>query len=299
MKLKNISKVLILIVILTIYYCKKDPEPTIPTQPTTITPTTSGTGITQPQTTSGNLRALLTGNNLLALTINDGIKNMVGIISANTITFNEQAAHGTTQVTVQAIVTSSGATLNVSINDRIPISGNIIVTAENGDTKNYSITINIVPCDLMYIANNTLMFAPFQRIPCQDFNTLSTAGNDKPYGIWSDGTTMWVSDYDDAKIYAYNLATKVRDTSKDFNTLDAAGNDKPYGIWSDGTTMWVSDYDDAKIYAYNLATKARDASKGFNTLYAAENLRPRGIWSDGTIMWVAYEGRIYAYRMPY
>ena len=79
-------------------------------------------------------------------------------------------------------------------------------------------------------------------------------------GIWSDGTTMWIADLDTAKIYAYDLATKVRDASKDFDTLVDAGNTWPTGIWSDGTTMWVANSDrdneyNVKIYAYNLATK--------------------------------------------
>ena len=62
---------------------------------------------------------------------------------------------------------------------------------------------------------------------------------------------MWVADYSDDKIYAYNLSAKARDFGKDFNTLDAAGNEGPAGIWSDGTTMWVADYSDDKIYAYD------------------------------------------------
>ena len=52
---------------------------------------------------------------------------------------------------------------------------------------------------------------------------------------------MWVVDTSDRIIYAYNLATKARDSSKDFGTLDAE-NDHPKGIWSDGTTMWVVDW---------------------------------------------------------
>ena len=51
---------------------------------------------------------------------------------------------------------------------------------------------------------------------------------------------MWVTDNFDDKIYAYNLSTKARDTSKDFDTLGAAGNNDPRGIWSDNTTMWVA-----------------------------------------------------------
>ena len=120
----------------------------------------------------------------------------------------------------------------------------------------------------------------------KDFDTLNAAGNRNPVGIYSDGTTMWVSDNSDDKIYAYNLATKARDSSKDFDTLNAAGNNNPTGLYSDGTTMWVSDNDDQKIYAYNLATKARDSTKDFDTLIAAGNY-PNGLYSDGTTMWVA------------
>ena len=98
------------------------------------------------------------------------------------------------------------------------------------------------------------------RDASKDFDTLIDAGNSYPTGIWSDGTTMWVSDIDTAKIYAYDMATKARDASKDFDTLIDAGNTWPTGIWSDGTTMWVANYDgdneyNVKIYAYNLATK--------------------------------------------
>ena len=72
-----------------------------------------------------------------------------------------------------------------------------------------------------------------------------------PYGLWSDGTTMWVSDSD--KIYAYSMSSKARDSAKDFNTLSAAGNTNALGIWSNGTTMWVADDVDDKIYAYSMA----------------------------------------------
>ena len=135
--------------------------------------------------------------------------------------------------------------------------------------------------------------------PAKDFNTLFAAGNREARQLWSDGTTMWVNDNTDDKIYAYNLATKARDSAKDFNTLAAAGNTSPGGLWSDGTTMWVTDSRDDKIYAYNLATKARDSAKDFNTLVAAGNTVPVGLWSDGTTMWVTdqTDGKIYAYDL--
>ena len=55
-----------------------------------------------------------------------------------------------------------------------------------------------------------------------------------------------MSDDADDRVYAYNLATKARDSSKDIDTLNAAGNTTPNGIWSDGTTMWVSDNGDVQ-----------------------------------------------------
>ena len=138
------------------------------------------------------------------------------------------------------------------------------------------------------------------RVSSKDFDTLDAADNESPTGIWSDGTTMWVADYSDDKIYAYSMATKARVSSKDFDTLDAADNESPTGIWSDGTTMWVADSSDDKIYAYSMATKARVSSKDFDTLDAAENERPEGIWSDGDTMWVAdgSDDKIYAYNAP-
>ncbi len=130
------------------------------------------------------------------------------------------------------------------------------------------------------------------------FETLDAAGNNNPEGIWSDGTTMWVADTDDDKIYAYDLNTKARDSDKDFDTLDDADNDRPTGIWSNGVTMWATEYDDGKIYAYQVSDKARDADKDLDTLAGAGNANPTGLWSDGTTMWVADDDdKIYAYDM--
>ena len=123
------------------------------------------------------------------------------------------------------------------------------------------------------------------------------AANGYPTGIWSDGTTMWVADFEDAKLYAYQMSDRSRDSGKDF-TLDAA-NGSPVGIWSDGTTMWASDFTDGKLYAYRMSDRSRDSGKDFNTLSAAGNLFPEGIWSDGTTMWVADTGNdtVFAYDL--
>ena len=132
-------------------------------------------------------------------------------------------------------------------------------------------------------------------------------GNTFPQGIWSDGETMWVSDFAgngeryDKKIFAYNLATKTRDESKEFETLRGAGNERPRGLWSDGKTMWVADKIDNKIYAYHgfRKTHDRNPNEDFNGLSAAANHNPRGIWSNETTMWVTDDrhDKLFAYDL--
>ena len=133
------------------------------------------------------------------------------------------------------------------------------------------------------------------------FDTLGSAGNNNPEGIWSNGTTMWVADLVDNKIYAYDMNTKQRVEDLDFDTLNGAGNDDPAGLWSDNETMWVAEYGfghPGKIYAYNIETKANDTLKEFDTL-DPENDDPEGIWSNGTTMWVSdpVDDKIYAYNI--
>ena len=133
------------------------------------------------------------------------------------------------------------------------------------------------------------------RITDKDFSLHSNHYDARQ--IWSDGTTLWVNNYNSTQLYAYTLATGQRDTTKEF-TLNSANN-WPSGIWSDGTTLWVAENhsSDRKLYAYTLATGARVTSKEFNL--AAANALPQGIWSDGTTMWVgdADDKKLYAYTL--
>ncbi|MBC6410875.1 MAG: VCBS repeat-containing protein, partial [Ekhidna sp.] len=128
------------------------------------------------------------------------------------------------------------------------------------------------------------------RLPARDIDALS---NTAPLGLWSDGTTMWVADIGDAKLYAYTLVTKARDAGKDIDL--AADNTDPAGLWSDETTMYVAD--DDKIYAYTLANGTRDAGKDIDL--ATDNTNPAGLWSDETTMWVAdfIDAKLYAYTL--
>ena len=198
---------------------------------------------------------------------------------------------------------------------------------DNGDntTKNNQITLDAANDDptglwaddtYIYVANNgpDKIFAykrtlgvgeteANRRAPSKEFDLRD--GNTFAQGIWSDGETMWVSDFagkeedDDKKIFAYNLATKERDSDKDFDTLKDAGNERPRGIWSDGETMWVADKIDNKIYAYHAFSQftSENTNQKFDNL-ASRNIAIQGIWSDGETMWAADDNdTLYAYNL--
>ncbi|MDE0471744.1 MAG: cadherin repeat domain-containing protein, partial [Ekhidna sp.] len=128
------------------------------------------------------------------------------------------------------------------------------------------------------------------------------AANGKSSDLWSDGTTLWVSNNGSGesssdKVFAYTLADGSRDAAKDIDSLNAAGNNDPRGLWSDGTTMWVADPLDDKVYAYTLATGTRDAAKEFGLDH--DNSSLRGLWSDGTTLWGTdnSDDKVYAYTL--
>ncbi len=182
---------------------------------------------------------------------------------------------------------ASGAAHSISLSEgRNDVT--LTVTADDGrTTRVYTVTVG------------RSVSTEYGWNAVEDFNTLNAAENDYPTSLWSDGTTIWVSDLADEKLYAYNRSTRVRDPGKDFDTLGPVGNTSPRGMWSDGKTMWIADPGDERIYAYNIATKSHDRSKDFNTLGAAGNQYPTGLWSDGATLWVvdSQDDKIYAYNL--
>ena len=126
-------------------------------------------------------------------------------------------------------------------------------------------------------------------------------GNDNAAGVWSDGTTIWVADASDDKLYAYALSGGKRqdgtDGTEDLEFDLHTANGRPTGIWSDGSTMYVADASDDKVYAYALDGGARDPGAEFSL--DGDNGNPVGIWSDGATMYVVDSGdyKVYAYTL--
>ena len=133
-----------------------------------------------------------------------------------------------------------------------------------------------------------------RRLAGRDIGTASEAA--QPSGLWSDGTTVWVTDYGGG-VYAYRLTDGQRVPEEDLAaTLTAAGNETPTGLWSDGTTLWVADHFKEHVFAYRLADKVRDEDREFAF---EQGTRAFGLWSDGTTVWTSdfNGGRVVAYDL--
>ena len=119
--------------------------------------------------------------------------------------------------------------------------------------------------DTIWVANDALsagnkIFA-YQRSDgthdsTKDMESLyvSSAADDEnaedPSGLWSNGTTMFVTDSEDDKVYAYKLSDQTGDSDKEI-ALDSDNAD-PEGLWFDGRVLWVVDDADDKVYVYDL-----------------------------------------------
>ena len=105
------------------------------------------------------------------------------------------------------------------------------------------------------------------------------ADNAHPTGLWSDGTTLWVLDYEDEKIYAYTLADGMRAAAKDIENVPAG-----YGLWgrkdtpcegSDATCLlWLVEAVDRSVQtAINLRAYRIYADAGASVTYGSANAR--------------------------
>ncbi len=81
-------------------------------------------------------------------------------------------------------------------------------------------------------------------------STVGAINNNDQRGMWSNGTTLFVVDHGDTKVYGYQLSDRSRDDDKNLD-LDAANTD-PWGLWFDGRVLWVADTVDDKLYVYDL-----------------------------------------------
>ena len=118
--------------------------------------------------------------------------------------------------------------------------------------------------------------------------------NRAPRGVWSDRSTIWVSDSGQNQLFAHDLGSG--DRLPDSDLALAPRNRDARGIWSDGVTMWVLDGGKNALFAYDL--KTGDPLAGY--ALDSTNDDPHGIWSDGVTVWVSNHDpkHLFAYRLP-
>ena len=145
------------------------------------------------------------------------------------------------------------------------------------------------------------------RDSANDFGNLNGNSNNQPEGICSDGTTMFVADSDDNKVYAYKMSDTTADSTKEI-TLHADNGD-PKGLWCDADTIWVANDDDgttSKIFAYKRSDGMRDSAKDVTaavmnpstTVGGLNNSDPRGLWGNADTMFAVddEDQKVYAYK---
>ena len=159
----------------------------------------------------------------------------------------------------------------------------VVVTSADNDETTYTV----------YVGRGTTGQGGWKA--GDDLDTLRAAGNTEPSGIWSNGTTVWIADVSNAKLYAYSQADGARDGDKDIavNGVIMA----PTGIWSDSTTIWVIGPVDMTAFAYTLSSGARDSDSDISL--GSDLMLPVDMWSDGVTMWVldSHDDKLYAYTL--
>ena len=201
------------------------------------------------------------------------------------------------QVIVQGIPRQRFATVSYTPEDSAPNLGGHQVNLNPGANP---VTITVLAQDGVTQGTYTVNFnrgsaEDFEWNAAVDFDTLNSAGNVSPGGLASDGSTMWVADEVDLKLYAYDLRREARTPDRDI-TLDPEQG-SPGGMWSDSTTIWLYDTEDRKLYAYLAETGERDESQDID---GPEDTFPHhyGVWSNGDTMWLSQRtGGLVAYDL--
>ena len=130
------------------------------------------------------------------------------------------------------------------------------------------------------------------RIPGKSFPTrLSSGQSVVAWGVWSDGTTMWVSGPTTplgrpeegpsipGGVFTVDLASGSIKKARGYADVRRSS-----GLWSDGVTMWVVSAGDRKLKAYDLRDGGRHADRD---IAIGQIVNPAGAWSDGQVIWVS------------
>jgi hypothetical protein len=131
----------------------------------------------------------------------------------------------------------------------------------------------------------------------------AAAGFERPTGVWSDGTNLYVVDWYANTVRKIVLSSATVTTiagsaTAPCDSVDAVGTaarfDGPFGIWGDGANLYVTDEYNFTIRKIVLATLQVSTFVGQPGVSLAADgvgasatfLDPTGIWGDGTYLYV-------------
>ena len=257
--------------------------PTLPTGVTQGTPSTTTVSITDDDLAGDRLMSLVVAPRDIDGFDPEVTSYMVGV--ASTVT---QATITATPAYEDATVAIDGTAVNAGSAHAVDLSAGlntfeVVVTSADNDQATYTV----------YIGRGTTGQGGWKA--GDDLDTLRAAGNTEPNGIWSNGTTIWIADVSNAKLYAYSQAGGARDADKDI----ALGGVimAPTGIWSDSATIWVIGPVEMTVFAHTLGTGARDSDSDISL--GSDLMLPVDMWSDGVTMWVldSHDDKLYAYTL--
>ena len=163
------------------------------------------------------------GTTLSALTINDGTSNATlrPAFASTTLNYRTSVADNVNRVTVSA--TPSGGTATVAYLDE---NGEALEDADSNTTGfQVEVAVGTTPIQILVTAQDGAAFIheavverdsglPGGWTPTDDLYNLDPVAVHYPRGIWSDGTTMWLTNISTSTVFAYTLATSTRDTDK-------------------------------------------------------------------------------------
>ena len=208
----------------------------------------------------------------------------------------------------------NGTTATMSVTAAAGATWTTNRTDENGDVAGHKLSINGSGAILVTVASqdnaNTRVYrvaaeSPMTRDSSKDI--CRSCDVHRPYGMWSDGTTMMTLNRAANALHVFDIETNQQTSTVKF-TPPSYGNwyaDESTGFWTDSETVWImhqenedwEPHDNNLLYAYSLETQDRVTTK--DVLFPDERGIPIALWIDGERMYMATtRDGLYIYEFP-
>ena len=177
---------------------------------------------------------------------------------------------------------------------------------------NGSLTLSrLAALGLIALFGAIMLSAPWFAEAQDDTTPLSAAfdldtDNDDAKSMWSDGTTLWVGDDTDAKLYAYKLVEDPNTPAIEYGTRDSTkdipgASGEAYYVTGDDTYLYVAAAaligSTRDVFAYTLSDRNRASSKDFQYVNPPVII-VRAAATDGKHLWLSpTTSSAYAFRL--